>query len=154
MPLRTHRQNGFSLIELLIALLILAIGLLGMASLMMTSMKSNQSASMRSQASWLAYDIIERMRSNSTEAIQGNEYVIAAAAAAPADPDCKNNVCNAGNVAKQDMFEWKTKLADAALSGEVSHASNAYTVIISWQEDSSTACGVNNQCSFTLRADL
>lgn len=154
MPLKAKRQTGFSLVELLIALLILAIGLLGMASLMMTSMKSNQSASMRSQASWLAYDIIERMRLNSTTAIQTNEYVITAAALTPANPNCKSTTCNAANIAKQDMFEWKTKLGDARLSGAVTHATNAYTVIISWQEDSSTACGVANQCSFTLRADL
>jgi type IV pilus assembly protein PilV len=74
MPIGKNKQNGFTMIELLIALLILAVGLFGMASLMMTSMKSNQSAAMRSQASWLAYDIVERMRLNSDVATSSDSY--------------------------------------------------------------------------------
>ena len=105
MSLRIKKQNGFTMVELLIALLILAVGLLGMASLMMTSMKSNQSAAMRSQASWLAYDIIERMRLNSDVATLTPNYLIAADAA-PADPNCKANGCSADNVATLDLFEW------------------------------------------------
>ena len=154
MPIGKNKQNGFTMIELLIALLILAVGLFGMASLMMTSMKSNQSAAMRSQASWLAYDIVERMRLNSTIATSSDRYVITAAAVAPADPGCKANGCSPNNVAVLDLNEWKTQLGQAALAGSVARAGNAYTIVISWLEDSSTACGVANQCSFTLRADL
>lgn len=148
-----NKQRGFSMIEALIALLILAIGLLGMASLMMTSMKSNQSAAMRNQASWLAYDIIERMRLNSDLATNFDSYVTTAATAAPADPNCKTNSCSAANVAVQDLYEWKTQLAGAGLTGSVARAGNAYTVSVFWQEDSSTACPAN-QCSFILRANL
>ncbi|MDX1725241.1 MAG: type IV pilus modification protein PilV [Pseudomonas sp.] len=158
MSVRIKKQNGFTMIELLIALLILAVGLLGMASLMMTSMKSNQSAAMRSQASWLAYDIIERMRLNSDVATLTSNYLIAAADAAPADPNCKANGCSANNVATLDLLEWKTQLGQAGLTGGVTRVgNNAYTVSISWQEDSSTACAPINgipQCSFILRADL
>jgi len=158
MSLRIKKQNGFTMVELLIALLILAVGLLGMASLMMTSMKSNQSAAMRSQASWLAYDMIERMRLNNDVATQTPGYLIAATDAAPADPNCKANGCSANNVATLDLREWKTQLNQAALTGSVTRAGdNVYTVSISWQEDSSTACAPINevpQCSFILRADL
>lgn len=153
MPMTVRKQNGFSLIEVLIALLILAIGLFGMASLMMTSMKSNQSASMRSQASWLAYDMFERMRLNSDIAINSSSYVTAANAAAPSNPNCKSSGCSATNVAVQDLFEWKTQLVQSGLTGAVARTGNAYTVSIFWQEDSSTACPAN-QCSFVLRADL
>ncbi|QKE64490.1 type IV pilus modification protein PilV [Aquipseudomonas campi] len=153
MPMIARKQNGFSLIEVLIALLILAIGLFGMASLMMTSMKSNQSASMRSQASWLAYDIFERMRLNSDVATSSSSYVIATNAAAPTDPNCKTSGCSETNVAVQDLFEWKTQLVQSGLTGSVTRTGNAYTVSIFWQEDSSTACPAN-QCSFVLRADL
>ncbi|WP_447589240.1 type IV pilus modification protein PilV [Aquipseudomonas campi] len=62
-PSSSH-QRGFTLIEVMIALVILAVGLLGMASLMARSQKSNESAYSRSQATLLAYDIVERMRTN------------------------------------------------------------------------------------------
>lgn len=153
MPMTTKMQRGFSMIEVLIALLILAIGLFGMASLMMTSMKSNQSASMRSQATWLAYDIFERMRLNSNVATSSTSYVTAAATAAPNDPNCKSSGCSTTNIAVQDLFEWKTQLVQAGLTGSIARAGNAYTVSIFWQEDSSTACPAS-QCSFVLRADL
>ncbi|MDX1297263.1 MAG: type IV pilus modification protein PilV [Pseudomonas sp.] len=58
------RNHGFTLIEVMIAMIILAVGLLGMASLTVRSQQSNESAYARSQASLLAYDIIERMRVN------------------------------------------------------------------------------------------
>jgi type IV pilus assembly protein PilV len=116
-------------------------------------MQSNQSAAVRSQASWLAYDIIERMRLNGTVATQTDNYVITAATPAPADPGCKANGCSANNVATLDLFEWKTQLTQSNLTGSVARAGNAYTVSIFWQEDSSTACAAN-QCSFVLRADL
>lgn len=146
-------QDGFSLIELLIALLILAVGLLGMASLMMVSMKSNQSAAQRSQASWLAYDIIERMRLNTDTSTTSDAYLVAANAAIPADPACKATGCSSANTATLDRREWMTQLAQAGLTGVITRAGSAYTVTINWQEDSSTACP-NQQCSFILRANL
>jgi type IV pilus assembly protein PilV len=57
-------QRGFTLIEVMVAVVILAVGLLGMASLMARSQKSNESAYSRSQATLMAYDIVERMRTN------------------------------------------------------------------------------------------
>ncbi|MDC7823681.1 type IV pilus modification protein PilV [Pseudomonas sp. BLCC-B13] len=69
------RCGGFTLIEVMVALVILAVGLLGMASLMTRSQQSNESAYSRSQAALMAYDIIERMRTNLVNQIDatGNE---------------------------------------------------------------------------------
>lgn len=172
MPMRTSKQHGFSMIEVLFALLILAIGLFGMASLMMTSMKSNQSAAVRSQATWLTYDIIERMRLNRDRALatSGTTYVIAASVTADDvdDPGCKDLItgCSAADTAQLDLWEWKSQLEQAGLSGAIQRAGNTLTVTITWQDlnawrDSNSGdlntCNEGNvagQCSFILSATL
>ena len=58
------RQRGFTLVEVLVSMIVLAIGLLGLAQLQARGLKFNQDAYVRSQATVLAYEIIDRMRSN------------------------------------------------------------------------------------------
>lgn len=58
-------ERGFSLIEVLVALLIFTVGLLGMAGLLVVSVKTNHSAYQRTQASFLAQAMADRMRGNS-----------------------------------------------------------------------------------------
>lgn len=75
-------MSGFSLMEVLIAMLILSIGLLGLAALQATSLKTNQEAYQRTQATFLAYDMIDRIRANRARALTGN-YDLAMADDAP-----------------------------------------------------------------------
>lgn len=63
---KSHKQSGFSLIEVLIALLVVAIGLLGLASLQARGLKFNHDAYVRSQATNMIYDVVERMRARRT----------------------------------------------------------------------------------------
>ncbi len=63
---RGDRQSGFSLLEVLIAIVITSIGLLGLAAMQATGLRNNHSAYHRSQATVLAYDIADRMRSNAS----------------------------------------------------------------------------------------
>ena len=65
------KQSGFTLLEILVAMLVLAIGLLGLAGLTTSSMRNNLSASHRTQATWMAYDIVDRMRANRASAVTG-----------------------------------------------------------------------------------
>ena len=67
-------QKGFSLVEILVALLILSIGLLGLAALQTTSLKFNTDSYMRTQATYFVYDIIDRMRANSDSVVAGGTY--------------------------------------------------------------------------------
>ncbi len=73
---RIRSNQGFTLIEILVAVLILSIGLLGLAALQTASVGNNKYAMQRSQAQMFAFDIIERMRANRDAATAG-EYDIA-----------------------------------------------------------------------------
>ncbi len=93
-----RRQAGMTLIEVLISVLILVIGLLGLAAMQMQSVKFNDSAKWRSQATFLAYDIVERIRANKNEL---SSYSHVADAEAP----------GGSTVAAKDLQEWLAQLA-------------------------------------------
>ena len=66
-----YKSHGFTLIEILLAVVVLSGGLLGLAGLQLTGLKSNHSAYLRSQATILTLDIADRMRANRISAITG-----------------------------------------------------------------------------------
>jgi type IV pilus assembly protein PilV len=103
------RQEGFSLIEVLVAALVLSIGLVGVAALQAMSLKNNQSAYMRSQASALAYDLADRMRSNVGAANAG----FYDPAQADASAQCGTTTgCTPQELASSDLSEWLAMLGD------------------------------------------
>ncbi len=109
-------QSGFSLLEVLIALLILSIGLLGIAGLQVTSKRINQEAIQRTTATMLARDMIERMRANAsqftaiyTNAGAGWEFT-PSAGITTADTDCFNVTCDAATLASYDLYEWENAI--------------------------------------------
>jgi type IV pilus assembly protein PilV len=111
------RRNGFTLLEVLIALLVLSIGLLGIGKLVMLSARANDSAYMRSQATALAYTILDDMRANRSEALVGT-YDIAlgpgpAAVACTAAAPCTSTV-----QAQNDLNLWKNALTAALPAGD------------------------------------
>jgi type IV pilus assembly protein PilV len=103
-----HYQSGVSLIEVLVSTLILAIGLVGVASLQAMAMRNNHSAEMRSQASALAYDLADRMRGNVAAANAGM-YDPASASAQSA---CHTpSGCDMGQMASDDLQLWLTNVS-------------------------------------------
>lgn len=79
------RQTGITMIEVLVTILVVAIGLLGLASMQSVSLKSNQDSIQRAAATNLAYELVSRMRANPEGARAGN-YATAFA---------NNGICNA-----------------------------------------------------------
>lgn len=67
--MNAHQQTGFSLVEVLVAMLVLAIGLLGLAALQTQGVRFNHDAYVRTNATTLAYDIVDKMRLNRTTLI-------------------------------------------------------------------------------------
>jgi len=126
------KQSGFTLLEVLVAMLVMAIGLLGLAGLTTSSMRNNLSASHRTQATWMAYDIVDRMRANRTSAVTG-AYATPMGAAA----NCSATVPT-GTVPVQDIAAWKNQLACALPAGNGSIAVDANTkvatVLIQWDD--------------------
>ncbi|HEY5849431.1 MAG TPA: type IV pilus modification protein PilV [Lysobacter sp.] len=96
------RQRGVGLIEVLIAVLILAIGLLGIAALQAVALRNSQSALERSQAVVRSYDILEAMRVNVAEARSGG-YDMPMTCTSPA-PGTRGS--SAGRLAGNDLVAW------------------------------------------------
>lgn len=113
-PAATHpaREAGFSMIEVLVALLIITVGLLAMGSLQANSMRSTNDAFMRTQAGIAAQDMADRMRANII-GVNNNNY--AALAGPPVNPgfDCIAAACTAAQMAQVDNFQWLTSLAQS-----------------------------------------
>ena len=68
-----NKQKGIGLIEVLITILVIAIGLLGLAGMQAQSMKSTYQSGQRSQAIWIAQELAERMRAN-PQAVSDKDY--------------------------------------------------------------------------------
>ena len=103
-------DKGFTLLEVLVALLVLSIGLLGIGKLMMLSARANDSAYMRSQATALAYTILDAMRANRQAAIvQGYDTAMGVF---PGPVTCTVAApCNSGQQAQNDLNLWGASLA-------------------------------------------
>ncbi|MDM8347607.1 type IV pilus modification protein PilV [Pseudomonas sp. sp1636] len=147
----THHTEGFTLIEVMIAVVILAIGLLGMATLMTQSLQSSESAYSRGQASLLAYDIIDRMRANKvldpdkpnqnfriSQATLNNDYVLANPTACP-NAICDD--CEGTEKAISDLTQWCTELNGSLpnllpSTSITRNGANGYIVEVQWQEPS------------------
>ena len=119
MSARTPRRaRGFTLIEVLVALVVLGIGVLGIAKLTLFAVRSNDSAYLRTQAANLAQAGLDYLRANRLVAITG-AYSIALTAAAPTGVNCMAPAtCTPANLALYDLGQWKTRIGQALPSGQ------------------------------------
>ncbi len=147
------KQHGFSLVEVLVTMVIMAVGLLGLAGLQVTSLRNTESAYQRTQASLLANDILDRMRANSTGVDSGDYNDIDTAAPLNAT-DCGANVCTPTQMATYDDSDWHAQIASLLPSGTGSVAGNGansvFTITITWDDNRS---GVADT-SFTLSSRI
>jgi type IV pilus assembly protein PilV len=112
--------SGFTMLEVLISIVVIAFGLLGVAGLQAFALKNNQSASQRSIATVLATDMIDRMKTNSKGATDGFYNETSTTAVAPTEAvNCLRDAGCTGpqQLAQNDLFEWKAMVAAALPNG-------------------------------------
>lgn len=136
-------QKGTSLIEALVAMVVLSLGLLGLAGLQLNAMKTAQGAHLRAQAAEHAYDMIDRMRADRDNARSG-KYKITIAASAP----------NGETLAAKEIASWLALVASTLPDGDASIAmpdTQTVTITIQWND---TRSGGDKTEQFILQSQL
>ena len=157
------KQKGSSLIEVLVTLTIMAVGLLGLASMQMISLKNINNSQFRTLATAYAYDMAERMRANREGVEDGNYDAIDTSTAV--DPGCGTaSSCSVAELAKSDAFKWSETITQGVVSGGLPTGggsvtrvagSNTYNIKISWVEQGrDNTGGTVGGVDFTLTVQL
>ena len=128
------RQNGFSLVEVLIALIIMSVGMLGIATLFVQSMQAGRTSMFRHHAVTLAGDVADRIRANPRAGI--------AYAGLGGDNACVGygTDCNEAAMAAHDILLWDLQAGDSLPNGDITVAFDntvippVYTITVDWDE--------------------
>ncbi|HYC48331.1 MAG TPA: type IV pilus modification protein PilV [Thermoanaerobaculia bacterium] len=123
--MQAHRTAGFTMLEILISIVIIAFGLLGIAGLQAYALKHNHSASLRLTATALAADMIDRMKANPAgvggggTTLEGQYNKSDTADYASAVPSCTDPTgsCTPTELAANDRFEWQTRVSELLPGG-------------------------------------
>jgi type IV pilus assembly protein PilV len=143
-PRSSRAGRGFTLIEILVTLVLISVGLLGVAALQLRTLRANKESYVRSQAGVLAADILDRMRANPS-AFRNGEYDVTwngTSAPAPATGSGSSSTSPSGPRAVADLTAWQTAInntlpGDAdTVAGRIVRANNVVTVTIRWSERS------------------
>jgi type IV pilus assembly protein PilV len=113
------RGSGFTLVEVLVSLVILSVGLLGIAGMITTALRTNDGAYQRTEANIMAYSILDRMRGNRSSATQTG-YDTAIGTVNKPSPSClgPTAACTPPQMASWDIYEWKQELTANLPSGD------------------------------------
>ena len=108
-----RRQRGFSLIEVLVSVVIMSVGILGIAGMQVISLQQNRSALLRAEALQLGNDILDRMRANPLETYAG----VAFSDTPPATADnCRVDACTAEEMKDYDTILWQCSINGTAFA--------------------------------------
>jgi type IV pilus assembly protein PilV len=141
-PLRCSvAHGGFTLLEVLVVVIVMAIGLLGSVALLLTGFRASRTAIRQTGAANLAADLGDRIRANRAA---GTAYALDAGTvlARPAKPCTSAGECDSSEVAARDLYEWQqaamSTLPDARTSVQVAPAAAAtesvYVILVEWTQ--------------------
>lgn len=134
-PYFNNHQTGFTLLEVLVALVVITIGLLGVATLQLYGIKNNHSSFYRTQASILGYQIIESMRAN-RKAADSESYDGTLPTTCPTSPS---------GIVAVDLSNWCTALSRLLPAGtgtiDYTKATGLVRITIQWNDSRGSAGG-------------
>ena len=146
-------QRGMTLVEVLVTLVLISVGLLGVAALQLTSLRNTQESYVRSQAAILAADLLDRMRANQT-GFRAGDY----------DAPNFDDLGRAGTLGAVDLTAWQATLdrllpgGAAAAAGRITRVNNVVTITIRWRERAEQANARSydpaNQPQFQTRSEI
>lgn len=143
--MRIRKQRGISIVESLVALVVISVGMLGIASLYLASLQASRTAKLRSQAVELVGSLADRIRANRDAA---TAYATATYSGAPAKQGCDTKRCNEAALAQDDLARWLEDLkaglpGGSAVTGTVVVTDRArplvdnYLITVNWREANS-----------------
>lgn len=144
------RAGGFTLIESLVAMVVMSVGMLGIAALYVEGLRAGRTSIYRTVAIDLASDMADRIRANPTAVAAYNGDGVGAV-----DAGCVNADCTPAEMAATDTVRWhqsvQTLLPDGAANVAVVAGANnsAYTITVTWTEP-----GVDQPLDYVLSVQL
>lgn len=143
-------QKGFSLLEVLITLIVVSVGLLGIASILVNSLKNNYNSYALSQANILANDMLERVRANKKTAVATpSPYALGISGAVPAA------ATGTQGEAAAELAEWRAALSKTLPSGTGSvtvTSAGKVQIVVQW--NSSRVAGASSTQKVTLESNI
>ncbi len=144
-------QKGFNLVEVMVSVFLMAIGILGVVSMQVSSVKVNQGAYNQSQANILMTEILDRMRLNRTAFLNGDYDGKSTETTAPAAQDCiaDSGGCNGAQLALHDIRAFSGFFNDVDAAGDNfipyipggtavitrDALTDIATVVVSWEQE-------------------
>ncbi len=148
-------QHGFTLVEVMVALVIFSISMLGLAGLQASALRDNQVANQHTIAIQLATDMAERIRANPLGVSNG--FYNAISAQPGSEPNCYSATCGSADIAQMDAYQWFAALQNTLPSGTgvVVASGNQFTITVKWDQErtgtTGTSCSDLKCLTFTVQ---
>ncbi|WOX06687.1 type IV pilus modification protein PilV [Microbulbifer pacificus] len=153
------KQLGATMIEVLVTILVLAVGLLGLAATQVMSLKNGNNSHHRYLAALAAHEMAERMRAN-PDGLELASYDGKTVDGSESSVDCSSK-CSAASLADLDLYDWGQVISNnlPGGEGEIERVGRTVTLTITWNEQHTgenrgTAAGGTEESEFEMVVEL
>lgn len=138
---RPRAAQGFAMIEALIAMLLIALWMLGSAATQINALKFQKSAENRTLAIALVGELSERIEANLAAAKNGNYALATTSSPVASSTDCTSVFCTPAQMASFDLAQWSGRVAStlplinlSVVQGVSASGLVTYTITVNWNE--------------------